>query len=58
LCIEQPPAFGLGQGGCQSGILPRAVASILDTMRARAGRISSVLSCSALEFYMSRSEGL
>jgi hypothetical protein len=42
----------------QSGILPRAVASILDTMRARAGRISSVLSCSALEFYMSRSEGL
>lgn len=37
----------------ESGILPRAVAAILDTMRSRESSTSSVLTASAMEFYMS-----
>jgi hypothetical protein len=36
----------------ESGILPRAVAAILDTVRARAETTSFVLTASAVEFYM------
>lgn len=37
----------------ESGILPRAVAAMLDTMRSREASTSSVLTASCLEFYMS-----
>ena len=38
----------------ESGILPRAVATMLDAMRERQSSTSAVLTASALEFYMSR----